>query len=223
MESQLLQAEERSQSGKSAARQLRSRSRLPGILYGQKKEPTPLSVSAKSLLSVLSTDYKKNVLIELELKGKNEFVIIKDMQIHPVSRDPLHIDFYRVDLETPIEVRVPFVTVGQAKGVLAGGELNVVFRTIPILAKPNDVPASIEVDIRDLQIHDILRVKDLELREGIKVILDSERTLVAVAAERKEIAEEAAEEMEGPEGAVDESKAEGKAGDKGDKEQPSEG
>jgi large subunit ribosomal protein L25 len=100
--------------------------------------------------------------------------------------------------------------------------MNVVFRTIPVLVKPSDIPPFIEADVSALNIHEMLQVKDLQLAAGMKVLLDSDRTLVAIAAERKEVPEQvegeveaqaadAADAKEGEGAAKDESKAEGKS------------
>ncbi len=221
MQAQSLQTEIRQQSGKNAARQLRSSGALPGIIYGQKSNPLPVSVSTKELYTILSSEYGKNTLIKLQVEGKEEVAIVKELQVDPIYGKPLHVDFYRVDFEIPIEVRVPFEPTGQPKGVQAGGEMNVVFRTIPILVKPNDIPPFIEADVSALNIHEMLQVKDLALPSGIKVLLDDDRTLVAIAAERKEVPEqvegeveavaaEATEQQEGEGAAKEEPKADAK-------------
>ncbi|MBN1653781.1 MAG: 50S ribosomal protein L25 [Deltaproteobacteria bacterium] len=222
MEAQSLQIEIRQQNGKNAARQLRMRGLLPGVIYGQKSTPTSVTVSANELFSLLSTEYGKNVLLKLQLGNREEFAVVKELQVDPIYGKPLHVDFCRVDLESPIEVRVPFKPLGQPKGVLAGGEMNVVFRAIPIRVKPSAIPPFIEADVSALDIHEMLQAKDLKLPKGIDVLLDSDRTLVAIAAERKEVVEqvegeiaaaptETAETKEGEGAAKEGSKADGKS------------
>jgi large subunit ribosomal protein L25 len=222
MEAQSLQAEVRHQSGKNAMRQLRMRGILPGVIYGQHSTPTSVNVSIKELYSTLSTEYGRNVLIKLKLGGNEELAVVKELQVDPIYGKPLHVDFCKVDLNSPIEVRVPFRPQGVPKGVVAGGEMNVVFRSIPILALPKDIPAYIEADVSALNIYEMLQVKDLQVPAGVEVLLASDRTLVAIAAERKEVPEqvegeaaaEAAEGAEGAEGegaAKEESKSEGKS------------
>jgi large subunit ribosomal protein L25 len=88
-------------------------------------------------------------------------------------------------------VRVPLTTEGRAKGVVQGGELRVNYRTLPIVAKPGLIPASIVVDVTELEIHQSARVKDLKLPEGVRVALPAEQAVVGVATERKLIEEEA--------------------------------
>jgi large subunit ribosomal protein L25 len=222
MEAQSLQAEVRQQSGKNATRQLRMRGILPGVIYGQHSTPTSVNVSIKELYSALSTEYGRNVLIKLKLSGKEDYAVVKELQVDPIYGKPLHVDFFRVDLQSPIEVRVPFRPLGIPKGVVAGGEMNVVFRSIPVLAIPTDIPAFIEADVSALNIYEMLQVKDVQLPAGVKVLLAPDRTLVAIAAERKEVPEqvegeaaaegaEGAEAAAGDESAKEESKAEGKS------------
>jgi large subunit ribosomal protein L25 len=111
--------------------------------------------------------------------------MVQDVQIHPVTRAPVHVDFYRVDMERPIEREVTFVAEGRAKGVVAGGELAVIYRKLPLRAKPGTFPASIHVDVTNLEIGDHIKVKELKLPEGVSVALPSERNVVSVTTIRK--------------------------------------
>jgi large subunit ribosomal protein L25 len=211
METQKLQAEIRSEKGKGAARRLRSRGMVPAVIYGQSEGPTSLSVSPAEVKRALSTEYGRNVLIELSLPGREQIAMAKEIQVDPVSRDLLHVDFYRVDPTLPVAVRVPFRPTGRAKGVLAGGEMNVVFREIPVRARPEHIPSFIEGDVTELNINEMLRTRDLKLPEGVQVMLAPDQTVVAVIAERKKEEVEAvaavAEGEEKPEG-----EGEGEAG-----------
>jgi len=197
MEAQLLQTEVRSQTGKGAARQLRMSGMLPAILYGKGKDPTKVSISSRELSKVLGTELGRNVLLRLHLGEQEELAMVKDLQIHPVSRRPLHVDLYRVDLETPVMVRVPIVPCGRAKGIDAGGEMNVVFRDVPVRALPDKIPVSIEIDVSQMELNDIFQVQQLDLPEEISILLPADRTLVAIVAEsKKEEAETVAVEGE---------------------------
>src|SRR5262245_7502149 len=97
MPTQSLVAETRQQTGKGAARQLRTRGLVPAVCYGAGQEPTGLAVSPKELVAVLSTAHGRNVLLTLQIAGKPQLAMVQDLQIHPVTRRPLHVDFYRVD------------------------------------------------------------------------------------------------------------------------------
>jgi len=185
MPSHTLVAEPRTQTGKGAARQLRASGLVPAVYYGPGHEPTGLAISPKELVAALSTAHGRNVLLTLKIAGKDELAMVQDLQIHPVTRKPLHVDFYRVDEERPIEREVPFAAEGRAKGVVAGGELAVVYRALPLRAKPADFPARIAVDVTNLEIGDHIKVKDLTLPAGVSVALPSERNVVSCVTQRK--------------------------------------
>jgi len=185
MPNQTLVAETRTQTGKGAARQLRAKGFVPAVYYGTGHEPTGLAVSPKELIAALSTAHGRNVLLTLQIAGKEELAMVQDLQIHPVTRRPLHVDFYRVKTEEPILRHVPFVVDGRAKGVVAGGELAVVYRSLPLRAKPADFPAQVKVDVTNLDLGDHVKVKDLQLPEGVSVALPSERNVVSISVPRK--------------------------------------
>ena len=186
MEIQTIQASPRSLKGKGPARQLRAQGLLPAVFYGTQMEPRQLSVSPKDLAKVLGTELGRNALIKLDFgKDGDELAMVKELQIHPVKRSFVHVDFYRVQADLPVRVMVPFHTVGKAAGVVQGGEMIVVFRSLPIFAKPHDIPAKVEVDVSHLELNQTLQVKDLKLGDGVEVMLSPSRTLVVVQTERK--------------------------------------
>lgn len=185
MEAITLTVEPRQTTGKGAARQMRAAGRIPAVLYGGKEEAVSLTVSPKDLTAVLSTPYRRNQLIKLVLDGKEQLATVQELQIEPVTRAPLHVDFCRVTVDTQIERLVPFVTKGRAPGVVAGGELRVLYRDVPIKTSPDKIPATIEVSVSKMQVGDAVRVKDLQLPEGVVVALPEERNLVTVTLSRR--------------------------------------
>lgn len=192
MQTHTLTTEARDLTGKGAARQLRARGLVPAVFYGRNTAPTGLSVSPKELTAALSTPHGRNALITVKVGGKDELAMVQDLQVHPVTRKPIHVDFYRIDAEQPIVRKVPFVAEGKAKGVVAGGELVVIYRTLPLRARPADLPAKIQVDVTPLEIGDHIKVKDLALPSGVEVVLPSERNVVSVVTMRKRKDEEEA-------------------------------
>ncbi|MCB9667200.1 MAG: 50S ribosomal protein L25 [Myxococcales bacterium] len=193
MEIQTLHAQERDLGGKGPARRLRAQDLVPAVFYGNQIEPRSLSVSPKELSKILSTEFGRNALIKLDFeKGGEELAMVKDLQVHPVKRSLVHVDFYRVEAELPVRVDVPFRTVGKAAGVVQGGEMQVVFRALPIQAKPHQIPPYIEVDVSELELNQAIHVKDLQLGEHVQVLLAPARTLVLVQTERQRPEEEAA-------------------------------
>ena len=201
MQTHTLTTEARDLTGKGAARQLRARGLVPAVFYGPNTQPTGISVSPKELTAALSTPHGRNALITVNVGGKDELAMVQDLQVHPVTRKPIHVDFYRIDAEQPIVRKVPFVAEGKAKGVVAGGELVVIYRHLALRAKPADLPSQIKVDVTPLEIGDHIKVKDLSLPSGVEVVMPSERNLVSCVTMRKRKEEEEAAAAPGAPGA----------------------
>jgi large subunit ribosomal protein L25 len=153
MEAQVLRAETRKSTGKGAARQMRMNEKLPGIVYGKSQAAVAVTVSPKELNAILSTKYGKNALIKLQLPDSEELTMIKQIQVDPLSRRLIHVDLYRVDVTSEIVVRVPFITRGVPKGLLVGGELNVVLHELPVRTTPDKIPTHLEADISHLEMY----------------------------------------------------------------------
>src|SRR5690349_21745968 len=112
METQTLKAEVRELSGKGPARQLRMKGLIPAVFYGPGKTPTNLSVAPDALRKILSGAYGRNQVVELQIDGRSELSLVRDLEIHPLTRAVLHADFYAVSLERPVRANVPFSTRG---------------------------------------------------------------------------------------------------------------
>jgi len=190
MEPHALTTENRAETGKGAMRRLRAQGLTPAVFYGPGSSAVKLAVSPKSLLHALQTPYKRNQVIALQVGGERKLAMVRELQVHPLSRQIQHVDFYEVDMTRTVDVKVPFTTEGRAKGVVAGGELTVVFRELPLRATPDRVPALVKVDVTNMELGDALRVKDLTLPEGASVLLDPERSIVTCAEPRKRPTEE---------------------------------
>jgi len=191
-----LQVETRDGRGKGANRQLRMRERIPGVLYGPGFPSLALALSPKELLKGLSTPYRRNVVFALRVGSDEHFAMVKDVQIHPVTRALLHADFYRVDPEAEVSVNVPLSTTGKAPGIVAGGNLRTLQRDLPVRARPERIPVEIVVDISKLEMHGEISVSELPLSEGVTVALPADQKVVWIAAPRRQ-AEEAGAEGEG--------------------------
>jgi large subunit ribosomal protein L25 len=192
MQTHTLSAEKRDQTGKGAARQLRIRGLVPAIYYGPGQPATGIAVSPKELVAALSTEFGRNALVTLKIPGGDQLAMVQDVQIHPVTRRPLHVDFYRVDAEHPIERNVPLLVEGKAKGVVAGGELVVIYRSVPLRAKPGTFPARVTVDVSALEIGDHVKVSELKLPAGVEAALPADRSVISCATIRKAREEEEA-------------------------------
>ncbi|MGD8862358.1 MAG: 50S ribosomal protein L25 [Myxococcales bacterium] len=185
MEPQALNIETRQERGKGPARQLRAAGSVPGVFYGRGVEPSAISLSPKQLRQLLGGPHGRNTLLQVTVGEAQHLALVKDIQVHPVSRDVEHVDLYKVALDRAVEVKVPFTTSGRAKGVVAGGELNKVFREVPVRCTPDKIPAEIHYDVTNMDLGDLLKVKDLELPEGVSVTLDGERNLIVLSAPRR--------------------------------------
>lgn len=186
MERVVLPAEVREKTGKSAAKKLRLAGKIPAILYGKHYPPRPLAIERKRLLEVLHTAAGKNVLIDLRIQrdGDEEAatVMLKELQRDLFGREVIHADLVAVSLEESIELEVPVVLVGQARGVAAGGILEHHLRHLLVECLPTQIPEHIEVDISHLDIGDTIHVSDLKIPEGVTVRTPPEEVVVSILA-----------------------------------------
>jgi large subunit ribosomal protein L25 len=141
-------------------------------------------------------------------------VLVREMQLHPVSGRALHADFYEVDLTERLVVSVPLHFIGKAAGVVLGGILQPILREIEVECLPTEIPEFIEVDVTPLGIHEAVHVADLKLPEGVTTVGDATQTLVtvlppSVEAKPAEAAEGAAEAAAAPAAAAEPAKKEG--------------
>ena len=153
METQTLEVEVRQTSGKGPARQLRAQGKIPAVFYGPGVDTQKLQLSPKDLLKSLETPLKKNVVLTVEVGGTAHLAMVKDIEVHPVTRQPLHVDLYRVDENRAVEVSVPLRATGKPVGVQKGGQLQVVFRDLPVRTTPGKIPSVIEVEVTPLNRH----------------------------------------------------------------------
>ena len=194
-----LEIEER---GKTKAKNLRREGYIPGILYGAGKKPVPFKLLSHNFIHFLHTIHGEQVIVNLKFKGekkKHHMAILKDTQYDPVEDTIIHVDFQRVDAKKPIVVEVPFIIVGEAKGVKEGGILEEIYRSIEVEALIQDIPEHIEIDVSELGIGDSIHIKDLKVPENIKILTHPEETVVTILAPRvieEEIAPTVPEEVE---------------------------
>lgn len=188
-----LTAEPRTELGKGPTGRLRRTGRVPAIVYGYEVEPTAVHVDALELYHVLHTEAGRNVMIRLDIAGDTTLVFARDLQIHPIRQEVVHVDFLAVDRNAPISVEIPVHLVGEEDTADDNGVLNQVLYTVPIAVKPLDVPNAIELDVTGLAIGDVKRVEDLQLPDGAEFEIEPERTVVTVNAP---ITEEALEALE---------------------------
>ncbi|GAB2878844.1 50S ribosomal protein L25/general stress protein Ctc [Microbulbifer echini] len=166
-----LNAIARSDEGKGASRRLRRlEGRVPGIIYGGEAEPTSISVLQKDLFKTLENEAFFSSMLTVDVDGKEEKVILRDLQRHPAKQQLLHIDFQRVSATTKVHVKVPlhFLNEENCKGVKAGGIVSHTLTELEVNAPAGKLPEFIEVDLADLELDAILHISDLKLPEGVE-------------------------------------------------------
>lgn len=191
-------AEARSGAGKGPARQLRRAGRVPAVIYGEKQDQQMISLEARALRRELSNPRFFSTLCALDLAGEAIRVLPREVQLHPVSEDPLHADFVRVSRGTTIHVTVQVVFLNEdtSPGLKRGGVLNVVRREIELICPADAIPAELELDLAAADIGDSLHISQVALPEGVRpTITDRDFTIATIAAPTV-VAEEAAEEQE---------------------------
>jgi large subunit ribosomal protein L25 len=179
-----LVVESRANTGKGAARKLRAAGRVPAILYGQGRESVPLTLDPRALEKVLKSG-GANTLLDLTVEGRSDLgspvALVKELQRHPIRGTILHADLYQVDLTKTVEVEVPIHLLGKAKGIDFGGILEHSLREVALECLPRSIPASIEVDVSNMEIGDVIHVRDLTLPPGVSLMSDPDLGVVHVA------------------------------------------
>lgn len=199
----------RENTGTGPAREARRAGNVPGIIYGGGKDPVAVSLRKNEVLKALNSGQFLANMIEISHDGKKQTVLTKDVQFHPVSDMPVHIDLYRVDESSIIEVEVSVTFVGDdvAPGIKAGGTLNVVRYAIEVSCPAGSIPDAITVDISGMDIGDSIHISEVTLPEKVTpAITDRDFTIATMVASRastesEESEDEAAEAVEGEEDA----------------------
>jgi len=190
---QNLSAELRSRAGKGAARQTRRNGRVPGVIYGNKQPATLISVAPKELMKELRKRAFQATLFDIELAGKKERVLPRDVQFDPVSDAPIHVDFMRVGEHSRVRVDVPvrFLNEGTSPGLKRGGVLNVVRHEIELICSVDAIPKIIEIDLDGLDIGDSIHISTVKLPEGVRpTITDRDFTIASIAVPTIQAVEE---------------------------------
>ncbi len=195
METLELQAEKRTEMGSAPSRRLRRSGRLPVNLYGQGSDPLALHIDAHTLEQALRHHAR---VASLKFDGGAADAVIHKVDHDPISQEVLHVDFLRVDLSKKVEVAVPLKLHGPAQGEVDGGILQEQNDSITVSVLPLQIPEEIEVDIRELKIHESIHVRDVVLPEGMEAVDDGDKVLLSIAEPRYGVDEAAAgEEGEG--------------------------
>lgn len=213
-----LELERRDQLGKQAVRKLRKEGKVPGVFYSATSGTIPFHIDRGHLHEALRSD---SHVYAVKVGQKKLHAIFREMQYHPVTDEILHVDLFGIRLKDKVDLMVPVVLEGEARGVKEGGILTQNVMEIQIRCLATDVPDAVHLDISELAIGDSIHVGDLEL-EKIEVLTNPDVTVVTVQVPRAEIVEELVEEEVEEEEIEVERKEEAEAPEKGEEKREKE-
>lgn len=202
----LIEAFPRGDQGRGASRRLRREERkIPAIIYGGKKEATPVSIWHNELKKALENEAFFSHILTIELEGKKESVILKDLQRHPYKPLLTHADFLRVDKDHEIHVNVPlhFLNEASAPAIkLQGGVAYHQINEVEVICLPQDLPEYIEVDMAEVEMDQVIHLSDLKLSKGVRIAAlqqgeDHDLPVVAIHKPRAAKTEDTGEGEEG--------------------------
>ena len=203
MSSNVLIAETGRQTGSPSSRRLRREDRIPAVVYGLGMTPISISVDRRDLRAALSGPSGVNTVLDLTVEGTVYPAIVKEMQRHPVRRTVSHVDFLQVNLDVEIVVSVPVHLNGEAKEVaLHNGLVDLQLTELQVRTTPRTIPDSIEIDISEMTVDDVITVGQLAVPAGCSFVHEDDQPVVTVTILRTAVEEEpAAEEGEDGEAA----------------------
>ena len=178
----------RNAQGTSASRRLRLADKVPGIIYGGKGEPAMIELDHNPLFHALRKEKFHASILDMELDGKAERVLLRTYQMHPYKQQVLHIDFQRVAEDQPIHMRVPLHFTGQENSPavkLSAAMVSHVMSEVDIACLPKDLPEYIEVDLSGLKSTDVIKVLDLKMPAGVKPVLKGKENPAVVTVTTK--------------------------------------
>lgn len=212
-----LPAETRDRAGKGASRALRRDGRVPAVIYGNKQDPIGIHVEEKLLAKLLSTGHFMNTVVMIDAGGQQIRTLPKDVQFHPVSSRPSHVDFLRISEHSKVTVNVPVRFDGEetCPGLKRGGVLNVVRHDLELICDASEIPDEIHIDLAGLDIGDSVHISAIQLPKGVEsAITDRDFTIATLVAPSALKSEEGDTETEaGTAAAEPAAEAEGDAGE----------
>jgi large subunit ribosomal protein L25 len=195
----VLKAQKREQTGTKSAVKVRNEGGLPAIVYGHKQEPAAIVLEGHNFVEAIHHGHR---LFDVQVGRKKETMLVKDLQYDHLGRDLIHVDLIRVDVTETVKVEVAIEVKGVAQGTHAGGIIVEHMDRLEVECLVTDIPETIVVSVKELDVGDSLHVRDIEVPEGIKILSDESALVVAcsvVAAAVSEAADEGEEEPTAPE------------------------
>ncbi len=185
-----LEVSRREERGKGPAGRLRVEGRVPAVVYGGHRETVSITVDRRAVTELIQkSEHGIRSIFLLKMAGTEQqrHAMIKEMQIDPISRKVIHIDFVRVLMDEVIRTTVPVTITGMAAGVKEGGLLDFQVRELHVECLPAAIPDKVEIDISPLGMHQYFRISDLVIPPDVKVLDDPERVVVGVTHARAEV------------------------------------
>jgi large subunit ribosomal protein L25 len=182
----------RKNTGSARSRQVRRSNLIPGIVYGGNAKPTTIQADRKAYDRIHRQHVGESLIYHLNVVDEGKTVsdfpaIIKDIQLHPVTDEVIHIDFNRISLDKEIEIKVKVLPKGEAVGVKRdGGTLEHLMWELDVICLPTNIPHHLEADVTNLGVHDSIYVKDLALPAGVRTKHDPESVVITVAGSMRE-------------------------------------
>ena len=215
-----LKAEKRDGTGKGVARALRRENKTPAVIYGDNKEPLNIVLPTKETTLEYHKGHMFTTLCDVDVAGEKHLVLARDIQLHPVSDNVLHVDFLRVTPKTKLNVYVPvhFTNQEECKGLQEKGILNVVRHEVELTCQATSIPEAVELDMTEFEIGDAIKMSHIALPSGAKpTVTDRDLTIATIVAPRRAIEETPAEEGEEGAAAATEGGEEAAEGGEGEK------
>ncbi len=194
-----IEAEARPRAGKGAARATRRAGKIPAVVYGAKQEPSLIALDPRAVLREISQGGWRSRLFEIKLNGDASRALIRDVQFHPVTDAPEHVDFQRLAPGETIRVAVAvhFENEGISPGLKRGGVLNIVRHSVEVYADPETMPERFNADLGTLDLNDNVRWHDLKGTEGARPVITDRDFVIATVAPPTKMAEAPAAEAGG--------------------------
>ena len=199
----------RKEHGTSASRRIRLQNKVPAVVYHSGVEPTPLSVDKISLNKALRTG---QMIFEVNVEDKNQFVLVKEIQYHPVTDEIMHIDFQKVKEDEKISLEVSIRSVGESQGVKLGGLLTQMLNSVTVKCRPAEIPEFLEIDVTEMEMNTNLFVKDITLPSDVEMITAEDIAVVSVQ-EPKQEAEESVDSIDDIDSDTEDADSEGSSAD----------
>lgn len=183
-----IKAASRSKAGKGASRSVRRTGDIPGVVYGDKKDPQLISLTYKTVHPHVETGRFLSTLVDLEIDGKTIRAIPRDVQFEPVKDRIIHVDFLRLGKDARINVEIPvhFKNQEAAPGLKAGGVLNIVSHSVNLYCPADFIPDDIVVDLTGMQIGQNIHLSDIKLPDRVSPVSREDLTLVTLTSQAKE-------------------------------------